>query len=271
MAYEIQEGFIGNLTADQEVKLRQLWKTVFKLYDMYESKDPELQEAIKNCAKKAEAPAKSRFSLWRTESQGTTQSSDIIEKYLDLGSTTDANKVELRKKFVQMLAVYDAESVRAMVIEAVKGDHPDTLVLRFLRARKWEVDAALVMMIFAMDWRYHEAKVDSDVMRHGDYQAAEDEKTSTDANTKTVAKDFMRQIRMGKGYLHGVDRQNRPISCVRVKMHKPFDQKVESLERFIIYLIETGRFTLVPPVETAVCIRYILMKPKKKKKANIDS
>ncbi|TQS31461.1 hypothetical protein Golomagni_08255, partial [Golovinomyces magnicellulatus] len=109
------------------------------------------------------------------------------------------------------------------------------------------------MMVAAMDWRYYEAKVDSDVMRTGDSGAIEDEK-STDPVIKARGVDFMRQLRNGKGYLHGVDRKGQPISCVRVRLHKPFEQKTENLERFIIYLIETGRFALDPPVETCCLI-----------------
>lgn len=245
------EGFLGNLNPDQEAKLRQLWKTIFRLYDMYESNDPELQAAIKNSAKEAETASKSRFGFFRGESNQHKASSNVIEHYLSLGAADANDKFALRKQFMDMLASHTPESIRGMVIEAVKHDHPDALALRFLRARKWEVDKALVMMFTAMNWRYNESKVDSDIMKNGDGQAALDE-NGQDAKTKAIAHDFLRQLRMGKGYLHGVDRENRPISCVRVRLHKPFDQKVEALERFIVYLIETGRFALTPPVETAV-------------------
>lgn len=246
------EGYLGNLNEEHEAKLRQLWTTVFKLYDLYETKDPELQEAIKNCGKQAQAP-KSRFGFFKGAEQKPA-ANNIIEKYLDLASNEDDSKYNLRKRFMEMIGVLDAGTLRTMIVEAVKGDHPDALVLRFLRARKWDPDAALVMMVAAMDWRYYEAKVDSDVMRNGDVQAIEDEK-STDPVVKARGADFMKQLRAGKGYLHGVDRLGRPVSCVRVRLHKPFEQKTENLERFIIYLIETGRFALDPPVETCVSHR----------------
>ena len=150
-----------------------------------------------------------------------------------------------------MLAHHNSESIRSMILECIKCDHPDALVLRFLRARKWEIDRALIMMFSAMDWRYNKAKVDSDIMKNGEGGAVADEKNND------IAHDFMRQIRPGKGFLHGTDRLGRPISYVRVRLHKPMAQKVEALERFIIYQIETGRLALEAPVETAVSV-YLL-------------
>lgn len=250
MAPTVPEGHVGNLTPEHEAKLRELWTVVFKLYDMYESKDPELQAAIKNSAEQVQSPSKSRFGFWKG-SAAPSQSQNVIEKYLNLGSGDENSKYELRKKFMDMLARHTMDSIRFMVVEAVKGDHPDALVLRFLRARKWEVDAALVMMFSAMEWRYNEMKVDSDIMKNGDAKALADEK-SKDPQISTGGQEVMKQLRIGKGFLHGLDKEHRPISYVRVRLHKPFAEKQENLERFIVYLIETGRFALDPPVETAV-------------------
>lgn len=250
--YKPAEGFLGNLNKEQESKLRDLWRTVFKLYDLYETKDPELMAAIKAAGEKTDTASKSRFGLFGGgTSQSKADATNVVEKYLNLASADDATNMANRKRFMEMLAIYDTKTLKAMIVEAVKADHPDALVLRFLRARKWNVDAALIMMVFAMDWRYHEAKLDSDIMFNGDAKMVKYEK-STDKDKNTMGVDFMKQLRGGKGYLHGVDKMGRPISCVRVKKHKPFDQSNESLERFIVYLIETGRFTLQPPVETCV-------------------
>lgn len=255
MTTTVPEGFLGNLTQDQEAKLKQLWGTVFRLYDLYESNDPELQAAIKSATEKANAPAKSRFGFFRGGSS-SSEPENVVEKYLNMSATSDAGQLANRKKFVEMLGKYDGQTVRALVVEAVKADHPDVLILRFLRARKWDIDAALVMMIFAMDWRCHTFKLETDIMWNGDTKMVENE-TSSDAHDKTIAKDFMKQLRIGKGYVHGTDKLGRPISCVRVRLHKPFAEKVEALERFIVYIIETARFTLRPPVETAVSFRDI--------------
>ncbi|OAA74860.1 CRAL/TRIO domain protein [Akanthomyces lecanii RCEF 1005] len=253
----IPEGNVGNLTTQQEAKLRQFWGTIFKLYDLYESKDPEVQAALKNCATQANAPVqKSRFGLFgggKKASAEDTNAIALVEKQLGLGAADENDKFGLRKQFMEMLSKHSAESARAMILEAVKHDHPDALALRFLRARKWEVDKGIIMMFSAMDWRTSKSKVDSDIMYNGEGGGARDEKSS-DPNTKVLAHDFMRQLRMGKGFLHGTDKEGRPISYVRARLHKPFDGKNESLERFIVYNIETGRMVLNPPIETACLV-----------------
>ncbi|KAM3559463.1 hypothetical protein MY1884_003459 [Beauveria asiatica] len=256
-ANAIPDGNVGNLTAQQETTLRKFWGTIFKLYDLYESKDPEIQAALKNCANQAAAPVqKSRFGLFGGGKKASTEDNNataLIEKQLDLGAADENDKFGLRKQFMEMLSKHSAESSRAMILEASKHDHPDALALRFLRARKWQVDKGIIMMFSAMDWRTSKSKVDSDIMYHGEGGGVRDEKSS-DPNTKALAHDFMRQIRMGKGFLHGTDKLGRPISYVRVRLHKPFDCKNESLERFIVYNIETGRMVLNPPIETACLV-----------------
>lgn len=62
----------------------------------------------------------------------------------------------------------------------------------------------------------------------------------------------MMQLRIGKSYLHGLDKEGRPICFVRVRLHKQGEQSEESLERYTVYIMETARLMLQPPVDTAV-------------------
>ena len=257
--YEIPPGHNGNLTAEQEDKLRQLWQTVFTLYDMFEANDPSLgideftsEAAAQNLAAQREVSKKQNAPMKRMANNLTVpKGGSIADHFIALAKKDNVDTAAFTKRFREMLEAHTVESIRSMVIEAVKHDHPDALALRFLRARKWDVERSLVMMITAMNWRYFEAKVDSDIMCNGEKQAVKDEKHA-DGKKQKVAADFMKQLRMGKAYVHGSDREGRPISVVRVRLHKPFDQSAESLERFITYTIETARFGLAPPIETAV-------------------
>lgn len=64
----------------------------------------------------------------------------------------------------------------------------------------------------------------------------------------------MKQVRMGKSFLHGHDKEGRPICVVRVRLHKQADQTEQSLERYTVYIMETARLMLRPPVDTACVI-----------------
>lgn len=157
------------------------------------------------------------------------------------------------KHFLETLASQSPKSIRATMWSMVKHDHPDALVLRFLRARKWDVEKALVMLISTMNWRAQEMHVDDDIMINGEAGAVEVEK-SADPAAARLARDFLAQIRMGKSFLHGVDKSGRPICVVRVRLHKQGEQVEESLERYTVYIIETARMLLQPPVDTATIV-----------------
>ena len=131
----------------------------------------------------------------------------------------------------------------------VKHDHPDALLLRFLRARKWDVHAALVMFVSTIHWRAKEMHVDDDIMINGEEHAVKESKAGSAAERKEGG-DFMAQLRMGKSFLHGTDKDGRPCCYVRVKLHKQGEQSEKSLERFTVYTIETTRMMLKPPIDT---------------------
>ncbi len=135
----------------------------------------------------------------------------------------------------------------------VKHDHPDALLLRFLRARKWDVDKALVMMVSTMRWRSKDMHVDDDIMKNGELGSMEDA-NSSDPVKKKLGHDFLAQMRLGKSFLHGVDKSGRPMCYVRVRLHKQGEQSEESLERYTVFVIESARMVLSPPVDTAVSV-----------------
>ena len=170
-----------------------------------------------------------------------------------INGMSESDKHGMAKNFKQALSTATPEELRDSFWGMAKHDHPDALLLRFLRARKWDVNAALVMAISALQWRRTEAKVDSDVMLNGE-EGMLKLTTSENAAEKTEGEDFLAQMRLGKSFLHGFDKQGRPMCIVRVRLHKQGEQTEASLERFTVYTIETTRMFLRPPVDTAVSL-----------------
>jgi hypothetical protein len=260
MSTEISPGRPGNLTPEQEEKLRRLWQMIFQVcgVEVEEADDvanstpaPSLVQAETNEAKK---PKKKRITMFSRKSKKEAEPEPTLPTPmagLPTPKEGDDDKYGQTKHFYDTLATQTPDSIRETIWGMVKHDHPDALVLRFLRARKWDVEKALVMLISTMNWRRDEMRVDDDIMASGDGAALEAEQ-GTDAEAKKMGHDFLSQIRMGKSFVHGVDKNGRPICIVRVRLHKQGEQAEQSLERYTVWIIETCRMLLQPPVDTAV-------------------
>ena len=266
MSSEIPPGRPGNLTRDQEEKLVLLWGQILRVcgqdgIDI--PRPPEAPALLTAKDRKKSDPAKdkkkrrsffSRKPKKEAEAEATTEKpgpESIIALKED-----EEDKYGQTKIFLDTLATLPPEAIRATIWGMVKHDHPDALALRFLRARKWDVDKALVMLVSTMNWRASEVHVDDDIMKNGEAAAVEAEGGS-DAKAAKLGHDFLAQVRMGKSFLHGVDRAGRPICIVRVRLHRQGEHAEESLERYTVYIIETARMVLTPPVDTAVSRQLI--------------
>jgi hypothetical protein len=266
MAPNTPPGRPGTLTPEQEVKLRELWTATLKVFGEYEPTAAEVNgaeapsattEASEKDGKKEKK--KSRLNVFKRNkgekedksgsaaSSGTATPSDISS----LSIADDDDKHGQTKEAKAALASMSPEALRTAFWSMVKLDHPDGLLLRFLRARKWDVEKALVMMISTMHWRLEEMHVDDDIMKNGEEAALRDSKSS-DPKVKKEGEDFLAQLRIGKSYLHGMDAEGRPMCIVRARLHRAGEQSEASLERFTVYTIETARLFLRPPVDTAV-------------------
>ncbi|KZP14434.1 CRAL/TRIO domain-containing protein [Athelia psychrophila] len=117
---------------------------------------------------------------------------------------------------------------------------PDSTMLRFLRARKWDVTAALGMLACMIAWRV-ELAVDEIV----------------EAGEEGLNRDlpgFDLQMRSGKSYLHGTDAQGRIVIYIHVQIHNSRQQTFEALRAFTIFSVETGRLFLAPPTNQACLV-----------------
>jgi hypothetical protein len=169
---------------------------------------------------------------------------------------------KLRKLGVQDSEIKSMESILSQmtpqemcfaILKMVKQEHPDSLLLRFLRARKWDIGKAFSMMASTILWR-KELEVDDEILPRGEQYAVEKSRgDGASAKEKKDGSDFIDQLKMGKSFLHGFDREGRPVNYVRVKIHKPGAQSEETLERYIVHVIESTRLIVAPPVETGVC------------------
>lgn len=246
MAPSMPPGRPGTLTTDQEIKLKEMWIATLDVFGVTHESHANGTATPSDTTPDPKKKKKSRLSMFKTKDKHKDSDGEM--------GGEDNDKHGQTKEFQQALASQLPEALREAFWSMAKHDHPDALLLRFLRARKWDVHAALVMMVSTLHWRMQEMHVDDDIMKNGEGAALRESKSSNAAEKKE-GEDFMAQMRMGKSFLHGLDKEGRPCCWVRVRLHRQGEQSERSLERYTVYTIETTRMMLRPPVDTAVCIR----------------
>jgi hypothetical protein len=257
----VAPGRVGTLTDEQMDKLRDMWAVTFKVF----GEQIPRQEAGSNASSQesptteAASPAASvgkrgRLArmLSRTKSEASineTAASNNVESTVNGVSqmsireeTPEDDKYGASAAFKQALAEQSPTELWDSFWSMVKADHPDALLLRFLRARKWDVQKALEMMVATMHWRGKVMEVEK-IVERGEAGFLED---GDDA--------FMLQVRKGKSILHGTDHKGRPICLVRSRLHRPAEQSAKTMEQFTVLTMETARLLLRGPVDTATVV-----------------
>jgi hypothetical protein len=256
----------GNLTSEQEAKLRELWIATLQVFGVLDAEHAKEVNAhnidVLNGPNRSdtivsEKPKKRRIAIFgRKHKDSDTESvtsNDSPSTTPTKAAAENDDKYGQTKVFHDTLAKQSPETLRATFWSMVKHDHPDALLLRFLRARKWDVEKALIMMISTMNWRHSDMHVDDDIMKNGEEGAFKISQGS-DAPAKKNSEDFITQMRMGKSFLHGTDKSGRPMCFIRVRLHRQGEQTEESLERYTVFIIESARMLLSPPIDTAVSL-----------------
>ncbi|KAF9584101.1 hypothetical protein BGW38_007579 [Lunasporangiospora selenospora] len=216
-------GHVGSLTFEQTKNLKKLWAALIDIQEKG-SVTPEPAPAPAP-APETPAPAAGGWGGW-----------------FGYAAPTEAAPAPVAEPSTLTLSEFGltAEELHQSLWNNSLGDHPDSLVLRFLRARKWDVVPALTMILKAFQWRK-----DNNV---------EDVKTLGEDELDQKYPKFRHQLEMGKFFIHGTDKAGRPIVYLNIRLHQPADQEYTTLERLTIYLMETGRLLIRPPVETVVLV-----------------
>ncbi|KAH8648681.1 CRAL-TRIO domain-containing protein [Xylariales sp. PMI_506] len=213
MATVIPEGHVGNLTLGQERKLQEAWERLAQICGM---KKPQANGS----------PASATTDI--VAANGTEYSNHASGE--DQEHSTDGSAADMRKT----------------LWDAVKCDNPDSLLLRFLRARKWDIEKAIEMLVSDLEWR-HELQIESTIVKSGEAVALK----------KTLTEDeegFMLQYRSGKSYVRGLDKQRRPVYIVKPRLHKPSTQTEKAMENYILHTIESIHVLVRDPFDTACLI-----------------
>ena len=115
------------------------------------------------------------------------------------------------------------------LFRSVGYDNPDVLLLRWLRARKFDVNAAVQQLMDTIKWR-RESGVDT-LLAKGESELLHEEMIT------------------GKTYFMGLDKEGRPVNYIHVQDHIKNQYPLEATEKLGILSVETGRKLLKDPNE----------------------
>ena len=180
----IAPGRPETLTKAEEAKLKEFWTVVLRVFGVENVDDTEaiidrvaeglaaatIQENVdgkkdKKDGKKSrmggllrgskkDKDASAASSALGTPVAGTPASAST----LNLADEKD-DKHGQTKAYRTALSTSTPSELRQFFWDMVKCDNPDALLLRFLRARKWDTEKALIMMVSTVQWRAKEMKV----------------------------------------------------------------------------------------------------------------
>jgi hypothetical protein len=113
-------------------------------------------------------------------------------------------------------------------------DNPDVILLRWLRARKWQISSAVQLMMDTLKWR-HEWGVRK-LMEKGESDLIVEECSSS------------------KIYHMGKDKFDRPVTYVHASEHIKGQFPLESTEKLIVLTMELGRYLAESHIEQGTVV-----------------
>ncbi|KAI7907545.1 CRAL-TRIO domain-containing protein [Cokeromyces recurvatus] len=228
-------GHVGNLTIKETDMLKKMWA---RLIDLFKQKGTE----YKAIEKKEETIAIKKSGWFSKKESNTNENKDLF-----IGATKDPSWLSLPLE--RALPLIPGKELRSTFWSMVATDNPDAVILRFLRARKWDLDAAYNMLVNTLRWRL--------VMRLDDILALGENGLRDELNQlkPKLGDCFITQLNSGKAYLGGPDKAGRGICFINVCLHHKEDQPMEIIKLLTMYIMETSRVVVHQPVEAA-CIVF---------------
>ncbi|KAI8067870.1 CRAL-TRIO domain-containing protein [Gongronella butleri] len=226
-------GRISTLTAEQEVMLKETWQELLQIFKQ------EGQPWTPADKPKKEEVKKSRW--------GFGGGSAEPEKDVFMGATKNPDWLNLPLE--QAIPLIPGKELEVTFWTMVCTDNPDAVVLRFLRARKWDKQAALNMLLNCLRWRIVERT--DDIVSLGENGLKEE----LDRLKPGMGQAFIENLHSNKAVIGGPAKDGYPIAYLNPRFHKKEDQDHEVIKIMTIYFMESSRMVVHQPVEAA-CIVF---------------
>ncbi|KAI9487596.1 MAG: CRAL-TRIO domain-containing protein [Benjaminiella poitrasii] len=230
-------GHEGALTESQVEMLKSMWLRLFALFE-------QSGEAIVRPQQNSSEPVKKSGGFLGF---GAKKEEPVRDYFL--GATIDPRWSSLPLE--KALPMIPGSLLREAFWGMVATNNPDATILRFLRARKWDFDAAFNMLTNTLRWRL-EMRI-NEIMSLGETGLIEE----LEKSKKGLGISFKEQLNRKMVTLGGPDRMGRGVCFVNVQVHHKDNQPLEIMKILTIYIMETSRLVCEYPIET-VCIVFNL-------------
>ncbi|RCK66642.1 Phosphatidylinositol transfer protein CSR1 [Candida viswanathii] len=134
---------------------------------------------------------------------------------------------------IPLLQTLNVKEQHTALTRVPRNDLIDNLLLRFIRARKWDSEKAIEMMFKSLQWRSTEFPADIWAME-GD----------APSYLNGTNKGFVHNFTTEKSWIKGRDKNNNPIFMFQAKKHFTADAPLEQNQRYAIVTIEWVRLFL---------------------------
>ncbi|CAG8447324.1 10560_t:CDS:2 [Acaulospora colombiana] len=241
-------GHVNSLTQEQAELLRFCWEAILSLFETQNTPNGT-SDSSKSTNKNA------KKTNGQDSAQGTSRYNNLTRKLRPKQTSETTNndennvsdKYNESAEFLSAMKLYSPEVIRQAFWSLTAADDPDVIVLRFLRARKWDVEKAIAMLLSTLKWMLQTGV--QEIIGGGeegliDYFDGKGEK-----------KGMIVQFTSGKSFVRGTDKDGRPICYINVRFHKKEEQSFEVLQKFTVYVMETTRLMIEAPVETG-CLLF---------------
>ncbi|WFC99541.1 hypothetical protein MYAM1_002286 [Malassezia yamatoensis] len=210
-------GHIGNLTQEQNAKLAEIWGLFFSIID-----NPDKAKSGKIATDAGNA-----------EDQLHGLSKDDRDKALK-------SQHEEQESLKALFKTHGVDEFYSQFWFLVGPDAPDMVMLKFLRARKWNVHRAFAMLANCVKWRIESNVID--LLYRGDEGMSQlDDK-------------YLMQLEAEKTYATGATDDLMPLIYIDVKRHLAKAQGAETMTRFVIVSAESFRTLMTHPSDKIVII-----------------
>ncbi|KAI5956989.1 CSR1 [Candida jiufengensis] len=142
-------------------------------------------------------------------------------------------KVNPDSSILQCFSQYNPKDLHQTLQKVQRNDLFDNLILKFIRARKWDHEKALEMFFKSLNWRANEFPSDDWVME-GD----------SVSYLNGTNQGFIKNFTTEKSWIKGRDKNNNPIFTFQAKKHLTSDSPLPQNQRYAVVTIEWVRLFL---------------------------